>query len=512
MNKIIYLALACAFAAQAAVAQIPGTRGLENSQLDDFVILMQQRSYSGISLWFLGRADELKPKSPFERAYSSALLALATFSASLDQRSPESDERLARKIFEVQRRLRSAIVLGSDLGAERRAFALLQTLLEEAAMSAYPEGKALVFDTPLALTSEEEEIAGKFNGLSILPGDVVIQIGANALSSHFIAGSQTHPGLASHSYVIAKGGAQPEILEALIEDGVNRRDPTDSKLARLWILSLPESKARAGAAKATSDFIAKEKIPFVEDGKYGSNSPLRYDSTMNPVRKKDGLYFCSALVQEIYQRAGLQSYQIPYLDNQANWNSLDGLEQAVYKELDITAARVPAPSDVLMQKEFSIRGLMVDSGALQTSRRMRASVDALFDILRSNAAVREQLQAALHAIPKMEVSKQRILAILDRAIAAPNGLDSEILRKVRAQVQDNLPQTANLRQIAFFMTLNMLIQDKAQEGLTAFEQSELKRHATPGELRTRAAQLLAGELGKVREGLQVIGRVSNLRP
>jgi len=445
-----------AFSGTVALAQAlpPGTRGLEISNIDEFSRLAQS-----------------------------------------DQLNARQKSLMAGKLWEDLLKLREGIQ-GSATADQRRQLVLLQTQIEELVMG-IPGAGVKVFGGDTFLTPDEVRGAGQMRGVLVVPGDVIIQIGASYMSSHFIAHSQSNPGLASHSYVVSKGGVKPEILEALIEDGVNRRDPTKSQLARFWVLALNDANDRAKAGKATADFITKENIPFVPNGRNGTASPLLYDSTMNPERKKDGYYFCTALTQEIYQRAGVGDAKVPYLADQSNWNSLTGLEKGVYEQLDITAGKVPAPNDVLYQPQFKVRGMVLDADGLRKSRRLRAVVDAFFDILASQPEVKGQLLAAFQQIPKLEVKKQEVLAAL--AKIQVTGYDQTTIDQLRAKLEESLPQTANLRQIAFFLILNGVIQDKALATLEKFEKEDLKRHAAPGELRAAAIQFLGGEFAKINE-------------
>ncbi len=490
-----------AFIVTAASAQVMpgGTRGLEQFNIDQYVSLVQKGDFAGLQSWLA----KLVPPTPevtsvFDTEFVGAVGNLISLADHLNKTNPVTAKMwFARKAFELQQDLRKSIVLGTNLDKERRVLVLFQTMIEEAVM-ANGDLAPKVFQG-LQLTGAEKAETGTVRGVPVLPGDVIIQIGSTYMSSHFIAHSQSNPGLASHSYVISKGGAAPEVLEALIEDGVNRRDPTNSQLARFWVLSLDNPLDRAKAAQATADFINKEKILFVATGQRGIESPLLYDSTMNPDRKKDGYYFCSALVQEIYQRSGVNRSQVPYLADQSNWNSLQGIEQGVYRQIDIEASRVPAPSDVLFQPEFAVRAMVLDPDGLKKSRRLRAVVDAFFDIISSQPAVRAQLLAAFQKIPKQEINKRQVLAAL-AGLELPN-MDKAAVEKLRAKLEESLPQTANLRQIAFFVILNAVIQDKALAALDAFETQKLQRHATPGELRAQAAVFMGEQFAKIQAAL-----------
>lgn len=53
------------------------------------------------------------------------------------------------------------------------------------------------------------------------------------------------------------------------------------------------------------------------------------------------------------------------------------------------------------------------------------------------------------------------------------------------------------------MILNQGLQNKSVETLKAFEEKDLKRHASPGELRTRAGQFLGDEIAKMAGFLEL---------
>lgn len=479
-----------------AQAQLPATRGLETSGLDQFVQALQSKDSTKVAAWFEGQAARFKDAtSPLEQQFHRSMENLAAVGNST---------KLAPSIFQEQMKLRRYITLSktSDLAKERILFVTMQSLLEEAVMFANQETQQNQFTFRAASITQSEKLnAGLIRGIEVLPGDVLVQIGANYLSSHFIAHSQSNPGLASHGYLVSETGGSPEILESLIEDGVNRREPTKSALARMWVLSLVNPSDREQVGDAAQKFIHEYKIPFVQDEKFGQDSPLLYDSTMNPDRKKDGYYFCTALVQEIYQRAGVAANQVPYLQDQTNWNSLTGTEKLIYEQLDIKRDRIPAPSDALMQPNLQIRGLTLDAEGLRSSRRLRAVVDAFYDLMNFKPEIRAELFKSFALIPAKEIRKKEILEALAKI---PTGKFPK-LDKYRGELEQSLPQTANLRQIAFFMLLNNVIQDKALANLKAYEVNELKRHALPAELRARAAQLLQKELQFLNDSLKTIG-------
>ncbi len=492
-----------------AQTTIPATRGLEDSGLDQFVAALQVNDTPSLANWFQSQANRYQTTTiPIELQFRASMNYL---------KSQVEAPNFAQLIFREQMKLRKYIQPSttSALKAERVLYALMQNLLEESVMKQSQNSAENQFIFKAGeLSPEEKRLAGKINGAEVIPGDVLIQIGASYLSSHFIAHSQSSPGFASHGFVVSKGGAQPEVLEALIEDGVNRRDPTTARLARLWVLSLSHFADRTKAAASAADFISKEQIPFVAQGKYGTASPLLYDSTMNPNRKKEGAYFCTALVQEIYLRAGLASDQIPYLEDTSNWNWLSGPERSIYQELNIKSDRIPAPGDVLMQPEFQIRTLVLDAEGLRVSRRLRAVIDAFYDLLNHKPELKSKLLNLFRQIPFQEVNKKQVLEALDQFLKNPSthaALPAANVAKIasyRAELEQSLPQTANLRQIAFFMLLNNLIQDRALSDLKNYEEKNLKRHALPTELRGQASLFLQNEMSKLFEALKIFSKLS----
>lgn len=479
-----------ATASASSLSQVPATRGLESSGLDQYVSVLRTGDLKSVAAWF----------------NKSGYGSLGQFVASqAGQDAKTVALSLANRIFIEQQGVRS----------NRYAFVLLQALLEETVM--YSGVQTALFSGDTQLTPEEWSRTGRIRGVRVLPGDTIVQIGGGALSSQFIAHSQSQPGIASHSLLVAKGGDRPEILEALIEDGTNRREPYSGPLARFFVLSARTEADRSKAAFATERFIADMKIPFVVQGEPGEPSPLLYDSTMNPARKKDGYYFCTAVVQEVYIRSGIATNPFPV--DRSNWNVLNegSLERSLYQELNITESRVPAPGDALLNPDIAIRALVLDTAALKTARRLRAVIDGFFDILAARPDVRADLLKLFRRLPPMEVRKHEILAAFDSLLVDPEinrlfGASSmQFLKNSRGELESSLPQTANLRQLAFFMIMNNVIQSRALEMLEAYEVGHLKRHALPGELRAAATQMLGRELGKLRAALEVIARSSPAR-
>lgn len=506
------LAISLSFISVQALAQqngLPATRGLETSGLDQYVQALQSGNFQNLKAWLNSQKERYQVSTNAMDRDLAALFGRLAQTGTLDQ--------LTQSIFKEQMSFRKSISMVSSQGLhkERVNYHLLQNLLEESviALSQKTKKNEFIFkNTELSTSERSQSSIGKIKNVEVIPGDILIQIGSNYLSSHFIAHSQSAPGLASHGYLVSKGGTQPEVLESLIEDGVNRREPTKSRQARFFVVSLPNPQHRLQVAQATQQFIASEGIPFVEGGKHGSQSPLLYDSSMNPSRKSEGAYFCTALVQEVYLRASLNSDRIPYLENGQNWNRLSGTEKGLYEQLNIMAEKVPAPSDVLMQPQFDVRSLVLDAEGLRVSRRLRAVVDAFYDILNYQPDVKAQLLSAFQQIPLQEVNKNQIILMVDQFLTNPEALKSltanqvDKIRKARGELEQSLPQTANLRQIAFFIILNNVIQDKSLNVLKSFESQELGRHATPAELRLKAAQFLGQELSQLSEYLKLFNQ------
>ncbi len=478
----LFLLAAASFS---ALSQVPATRGLESSGLDQYVSILRSGDLKGAANWLnqagyreLGRFVE----------------------GQADQDAKTVALSLANRIFIEQQSQRS----------NRYAFVLLQTLLEETVM--YAGVQTAMFTGEAQLTPAEWARAGRIRGVRVLPGDALVQIGGGTLSSQFIAHSQSQPGIASHSLLVSKGGDKPEILEALIEDGTNRRDPYSGPLARFFVLSARTEQDRSRVSEATERFISDMKIPFIAEGQASESSPLLYDSTMNPARKKDGYYFCTAVVQEVYSRSGIAAN--PFPESKANWNTLaeGSVEQGLYRELNITEGRVPAPGDALLNGDMAIRALVLDTAALKTARRLRAMIDGFFDLLYARPDLRQELLVLFRRIPSMEVRKREILAAFDRLVNSEDlartvgSIGIRSLRGTRAQLEQSLPQTANLRQLAFFMIMNNVIQDRALIALENYETQQLKRHALPGELRAVAAQMLGSEMSKLRAALALIAQ------
>lgn len=474
-----------------AEAPVPATRGLERSGLDQYVSILRSGDLRKLSDW-LKNSD------------LADLASLVESQAGQDAKTVALT--LANRIFVKQLSLRN----------DRYAFVLLQTLLEETVL--YSGVQTVLFSGDSQLSPSEWAKAGRIRGVRVLPGDTIVQIGANALSSHFIAHSQSAPGLASHSLLVSKGGEKPEILEALIEDGTNRRAPYSGPLARFFVLSARTEAERARVGQAVDDFIFDLKIPYAVKGDVSEPSPLLYDATMNPERKKEGYYFCTALVQEVYLRSGVEVN--PFPEDKSTWNFLaeGSLERAFYRELNITEERVPAPGDALLNPEMAIRALVLDASALKKSRRLRAVIDAFYDILNARPDIRGELLTVFRQIPTMEVRKQEVLELVDRMLADPelklllNATSLQYLQSARIEMASLLPQAANLRQIVFFLIMNNVVQARATEGLEAFETQTLKRHALPGELRAAATQMLAQELEKLRAALATIAKAAAAKP
>lgn len=475
----------CLFVLTAATfglsAQVPATRGLENSKIDQFVTVLRAGNVGAVANWFQsgGYGDLAK--------FVQENLNLDAKALSL---------KLPYQIFLAQQNLRN----------DRYKFITLQTALEETVIFSGVE--TAVFTNPnYVLSPEEQKSAGIIRNVKVVKGDSLVQLGGGTLSSHFIAHSQSLPGLASHGLLVSEGGEKPEILEALIEDGTNRRAAYVGPLARFFVLSAKTQGERARVGDSTRKFIDDFGIPFIAEGEPSDKSPLLYDSTMNPDRKKDKYYFCTAVVQEVYIRSGIQAN--PYPENKSNWNLLleGSIEQGLYRELSITESRVPAPSDALLAGDMVIRATVLDTAALKTSRRLRAVIDGFYDILYGSEEIRNQLLAAFRQIPDREIRKNQILAALDKVAADPEVAESvglEAIAKIRGArktLEQQLPQVAQMRQIAFFILMNSVVQDKALAAMLEIETKKYAGHALPGELRAEATQLLASELKKLQASL-----------
>ena len=500
-------------------------RGLEGINVETFQASLAQGDASALNTWYQQASLKLNPS-----ASSKLSGKLAIESGAPEQQSLGTSYDVAT-IVKVARgtaakALRRQIQIQNELGENpdaqtlntaRRQIYLLQFMTEEALVYASrldPQAPAIVVVKGQSLTPSEKATSGDIMKIPVVPGDVVIQMSANALSSQFISHSQSSPGLASHSALVVDTNGQVIKLEALIEDGVNLREMTNEKtskeVAQVWVVSLKNPADRKRVGDAAQTFIAENKIPMVGPGRPEVISPLKYDATMNPETMKQGAYYCTTLVEKIYMDSGVSSDQVPFRADQSNWASLSGIEAEVYRTLSITRPRVAAPSDIFVNGMFEVRGTSINVHALVQGRRLHASVDGIFNTLISQPVIKTNLLHELESLPDVNIDKQSMLKILDQALlmARQRSLVSidELNRAqgMRAKILESLPEHATLRQVVFFFYLNNILQARMLETLGKFEEAQPNHFATAQSLREQAEKALVGELKSAAAVLAIV--------
>jgi len=163
-----------------------------------------------------------------------------------------------------------------------------------------------------------------------------------------------------------------------------------------------------------------------------------------------------------------------------------------------------------LNPSFVTRGLVLDVAGLGGSRRLRAVVDAFFARLREDSALKDRLGTAFLKLPEKEIDKAMILGHLDRLVQRAsesgliNGEDAARLKASRDLLQQSLPQLASVRQIAFFLYLNNVLQPRMLGELQRFEEARPNGYATPNELADRALELMAPELERTLRFLELV--------
>ena len=403
------------------------------------------------------------------------------------------------------------------LATARRQIYLLQFMTEEALVYASrldPQAPSIVVVKGQSLTASENSMSGDVMKIPVVPGDVVIQMSANALSSQFISHSQSNPGLASHAALVVDTNGHVIKLEALIEDGVNLREMTNEKtskdVAQVWVLGLKNPADRKRVGDAAQTFIAENNIPMVGPGRPEVISPLKYDATMNPEMMKQGAYYCTTLVEKVYLESGVSPDQVPFRADQSNWTSLSGLEAEVYRTLSITRPKVAAPSDIFVNGMFEVRGTSINAQALIQGRRLHATIDGIFNTLNSQPVIKANLLHELESLPDVNIDKQSMLKILDQALLSARKkslVSSDELNRaqgLRAKILESLPEHATLRQVVFFFYLNNILQARMLETLGKFEEAEPHHFASPQALREQAEKALSGELKSAAAVLAIV--------
>ena len=500
-------------------------RGLEGIDVEAFQASLVQGDAGALNSWYQQASLKLNPSA------SSKLSGKLSFESDLSAKQSSGASQDLATIVKVARgtaatALRRQIQIQNGLGENpdaqtletaRRQIYLLQFMTEEALVYANrldPRTPAIVVVRGQSLTPNETAMSGDVMKIPVVPGDVVIQMSANAMSSQFISHSQSNPGLASHSALIVDTNAQVIKLEALIEDGVNLREMTNEKtskeVAQVWVLGLKNPADRKRVGDAAQTFIAENKIPMVGPGRPEVISPLKYDATMNPEMMKQGAYYCTTLVEKVYMESGVSPDQVPFRADQSNWTSLSGLEAEVYRTLSITRPKVAAPSDIFVNGMFEVRGTSINAQALIQGRRLHATVDGIFNTLNSQPVIKTNLLHELESLPDVNIDKQSMLKILDQALlsARQKSLVSvdELNRAqgMRAKILESLPEHATLRQVVFFFYLNNILQARMLETLGKFEEAQPHHFAAAQTLREQAEKALVGELKSAAAVLAIV--------
>ena len=514
-------------------------RGLEEIDVAEFETALRDADSARLATWYQAAVKTIDPASvthetelPFLKSLlHNGVPAVLASSAGTQARA------YATAAIQTQIALRSqlsATPTSQNISTLRKRIYLLQFIAYESLvlMSRLDQDTPkLIVISSAHLTPDELTRSGEVLEMPVLPGDVIIQLSAHALSSEFIAHSQTDPGLASHSALVAEvlrdkvtkkesdstnssNQARVIKMEALIEDGVNLREmkPTVTldETAQMWILSLKTPSLRMQAGRATDAFAKLHRLPLVGPGLGEQDSPLKYDATMNPKMAEQGAYYCTTLLEEIYREAGVGDRRIPFRPDESNWANVKGLEAEIYRTLSITREKIAAPSDVFVNDEFELRATALNIAALSEARRLHAVVDGIFAVLERGTQLKESLLHQLIGLPDISLDKQKTLAILDRTLTIANDKhlistsELEKVRAIRTKIYEALPQHATLRQVVFFFYLNNILQARMLTRLAQFEAIQPNQFATALDLRQHVAEVLPDELTRASAVLKIV--------
>lgn len=322
---------------------------------------------------------------------------------------------------------------------------------------------------------------GSLRQFSVQTGDVVLSKSTGFGSSSFIALTMDHPHIYSHStpvYIDAKG----EVLspEAEIEDGVKlrnmRKDYVEGSKTRMYIYrfqgtepGVPE-KVVAGMENLVAEMFQRT------GGDPYNKAAFLYDFSMTPGEASTRGLFCSSVAYEAYTRAGLNNSANPY--EKSLWSPINKGREVLLRSLNMNTYRVPAPGDMELNKNFRLVGARVDVTKLHQDRIEMAIIDTFLTELDANKEAMARLSAVLEGVASKSVDKEGLLKM------AHSGLLPKELADKAALIQ-KIPDSINLKQMAFFALLNEVMTPKLR-GILLNEVSALEKQGRlvgPMELR-----------------------------
>lgn len=485
---------------------INALHGLEHIGIDGWTKLLMKGKSDGVSI--------LELRESLSMAFSQAKNEQQLFRSirgiveSAKLTTAEDYRDLGVVLLELRQDLRQRKSM--TLKTRQDSLFLVQMLAEESLYAGSKKFANFPQEINIGGTASNSGKVVSLRNFQVQTGDVVLSKATGSGSSSFIALTMDHPHIYSHAtpvYVNAQG----ELLspEADVEDGVKLRqmskDYIEGSKTRMYIYRYQgadasvQGKVEAGAQNLIAEMYQRTGgDPFTKPA-------YKYDFTMTPGNANERGMFCSAVVYEMYMRAGLSGPQNPY--TQTVWSPISKSREELLKTLDMNTSRVPAPGDAELNTEFRLVGARVDVAKLSQDRVEMAIIDSFLSELAHNRDTLRRVSEVLNALSSRPLDKEML-----KQVAASGMLPKEIADKVG--MMDKVPDAISLKQMVFFAFLNEVMTPQLRGALMpqvdALEKAG--KVVGPMELRKMAraqGTLMMGELSKLEQKVMAITGVGS---
>ena len=143
------------------------------------------------------------------------------------------------------------------------------------------------------------------------------------------------------------------------------------------------------------------------------------------------------------------------LSQEAVWSPVSKVREVLLKSLNMNTGKVPAPGDLELNPEFKLVGARIDISKLHQDRVEMAIIDTLMSELEKNQQSLESLTKNLDTLGSKSLNKKALEAFLGSGM-----IPKEIAQKIK--LLDKIPDSINIKQLAFFGLLNDVLTKKVR--------------------------------------------------
>jgi hypothetical protein len=283
-------------------------------------------------------------------------------------------------------------------------------------------------------SSPPECAVGKYFGISLCPGDVVLSK-SEAFSSSLFAFRSPDSGTFSHASTpyFTAGMLNPLLIEAEPAGGLFEDPTKEGQLPKIGVYRLSQAtdEQRLKIDNAVNEIVRLR------------STKLSFNFQLDP-KCEPGRYFCTEIVYCAYRQSGLAPELNPY--NESLWSSPSPLAKELIEQISsANKGPIPMPGDVELNSAFKPVSFEIKLDQIPTMRIHSAIVAAFVKLMHEDIDLRGRYLQALGKFGEKKLGDLKegtSLRFLDQL-----GLPTHNkLAMLRAQ----LPPETRLKEIAFY--------------------------------------------------------------